>query len=260
MNVAPSSCPFLLTRRLAPAIMCLAGLLSIATAQDIPRHVATIPAKQTEAVEERMERQALINTHSKKKDTQLVFVGDSLTQMWETDDAGKPTWNKYWVPLKVANYGVSGDRTEHVLWRLDNGNLDGLQPKLIVLLIGTNNAGQQFEVDDYHCSPQQTADGIRAILAKLKTKCPSAKILLLGILPRGEEETDRVRVQTNATNKIIRTYADETTIFFLDVGAKLLKPNGDGNVMIQPDMLHLSAQGYQILADAIAPTVKRLMQ
>lgn len=242
------------------ALLCFVSIPCALCAEEIPRHVATTPIKQVEAADEWMERHLELNALSSQKDTQIAFVGDSLTQMWATDDAGKPTWNKYWVPLKAANFGISGDRTEHVLWRLENGNLDGLKPKLIVLLIGTNNAGQQFEVDDYQCSPQQTADGIRAIIAKLKEKCPSSKILLLGILPRGEEETDRVRVQTNATNQIIRNFADQKTVFYLDIGKKFLKPNGDGEVSTQPDMLHLSRKGYQIWADAIAPTVKNLMK
>lgn len=248
-------------RKLPSFLVLMLGFLApLAVADEIPRHVATTPVAQVEEAADWMERHQQLNALSQKKDTQLVFIGDSLTQMWETDDAGKPTWKKYWVPLKAANFGISGDRTEHVLWRLENGNLDGLTPKLIVLLIGTNNAGQQFEMDDYKCTPQQTADGIRAILAKLKAKCPAAKILLLAIFPRGEDETDRVRKLNTQTNKLIRTFADEKTVFFLDIGKKFLKPNGHGDETIQPDLLHFSAKGYQIWADAIVPTVRKLMQ
>lgn len=103
------------------------------------------------------------NEISKQDEAQLVFLGDSITQGW--DRAGKAVWEKYWAPLKVANLGISGDRTEHVLWRLAHGNFDGLRPKLVVLLIGTSNTGHegrsQKELDGavYHCTPEQAADG-----------------------------------------------------------------------------------------------------
>lgn len=238
----------------------LAGLVPLFAAE-IPRHVATIAVAQTEEAADWLETHRELNELSeKKKDAQVVFVGDSITEMWERDEAGKPTWKKNWAPLKAANFGLHGDRTEHVLWRLEHGNMDGLSPKVIVVLIGTNNTGQQFEPGGYQCTARQTADGIGAILAKLKTKCPNAKILLLGILPRGEEDTDPARKQNEATNALIAPMADGKTVYYLDIGKRFLKPNGDGNVAVQPDMLHLSAKGYQIFADAIFPTVKMLME
>lgn len=222
-------------------------------------HVATTPVAQTENAADWLETHAECNEQNEQTDSPLVFLGDSLMQMWQKDDNGKPTWSRYWAPLKAVNYGIAGDRTEHVLWRLDHGALDGRSPKLVVLCIGTNNAGQQFEVEDYHCTPRQTADGIAAILQRINAKCPGAKVLLLAILPRGEEESDPARKLNEATNALIKTYADGKQIFFLDVGTKFLKPNGDGDVTIQPDMLHLSRKGYQIWAEAIAPSVRELL-
>lgn len=96
-------------------------------------------------------------------------------------------------------------------------------------------------------------------MGRLRSKCPNAKILLLAILPRGDEPTDPARRQNEATNELIRPLADDRTVFSLDIGKKFLKPNGDGDVTIQPDMLHLSAKGYRIWAEAIHPTVLKLL-
>ena len=136
-------------------------------------------------------RHESFNVISKQGEAQLVFLGDSITHGW--DGKGKAVWTKDWAPLKAANFGIGGDRTEHVLWRLEHGNFDGLKPKAIVLMIGTNNTGHQGrpqkELDGavYQCTAEQTAEGIKAILAQLRQKCPDAKILVLGIFPRGAE-------------------------------------------------------------------------
>ena len=232
---------------------------SLALAGDVPKHIATTPVAQTEYAADWMETHDECNLQNEQTEAPLVFVGDSLTQMWQKDDNGKPTWKQFWEPLGALNYGIAGDRTEHVLWRLDHGALDGLKPKLVVLCIGTNNAGQQFEVEGYHCTPQQTADGILAIIQRIQTKCHGAKVLLLGIPPRGEEASDPARQLNEATNAIIHGYANGKSVYYLDVGKMFLKPNGDGDVTVQPDMLHLSDKGYRIWAEAIAPTVRELL-
>jgi N-acetylglucosamine-6-sulfatase len=202
-------------------------------------------------------RHAQFNAISQKGEAELVFLGDSITQGWE--GAGKQVWEQKWAPLKAANFGIGGDRTEHVLWRLENGNFDGLKPKAIVLMIGTNNTGHQ-KPDGYQCSAQQTAEGVKAILDKLKAKCPGAKILLLAIFPRGADGNDAFRKQNEATNTIIKSYADEKAVFFMDIGAKFLQPDGTLTTEIMPDRLHLSEKGYDIWADAIEGKVKELMK
>lgn len=247
-----------LFRRIVSGI--LGPLVATGFAADIPKHVATTPVAQTEDAADWLETHRGMNELSDRKDARVAFVGDSITEMWEHDDNGKPTWRRYWAPLKAVNFGLHGDRTEHVLWRLDHGNMDGLNPDVIVLLIGTNNSGQQFEPGGYTCTAQQTADGIRAIVGRLRSKCPNAKVLLLAILPRGEEPTDPARRQNEATNALIKTLADDKTVFYMDIGKKFLKANGDGDVTLQPDMLHLSAKGYRIWAEAIHPTVLKLLR
>ena len=209
-------------------------------------------------------RHESFNEIAKKGEAQLVFLGDSITHGWE--GKGKAIWEQTWAPLKAANFGIGGDRTEHVLWRIDHGNFDGIKPKEIVLMIGTNNTGHQGrpqkELDGavYQCSAQQTAEGIKAILAKLQQKCPDAKILLLAIFPRGANKDDALRKQNEATNGIIKGFADDKKIFFLDIGDKFLEPDGTLPKTVMPDLLHPNEKGYQIWSDAIEARVKELLK
>ena len=119
-------------------------------------------------------RQDQLNARVKRHpDAQLLFIGDSITHGWE--GGGKEVWQKYYKPRKAINLGIGGDRTEHVLWRLDHGNLDGLHPKLAVLMIGTNNAASN--------TPDEIADGIKAIVEKMRTRVPECKVLILASSP-----------------------------------------------------------------------------
>ena len=203
------------------------------------------------------------NEISKKGEAKLVFLGDSITAGWRSK--GKEVWEKYWASLDAVNFGIGGDRTEHVIWRLDHGNFDGLDPKAIVLMIGTNNTGHQNraqkELDGaiYQCSAQQTADGIKAIIDRLKKKCPHAKILINAIFPRGEKPEDPLRKQNEATNAIIKGYADEKRVFFIDFNSKFLTDDGTLTTEFMPDRLHPGAAGYEIWASAIESKVKELL-
>src|SRR5436189_5117865 len=124
-------------------------------------------------------RHESFNEISKKGEAQLVFLGDSITHGWESK--GKAVWEKYWASLQAANFGIGGDRTEHVLWRLEHGNFDGLKPKEVVIMIGTNNTGHQGrpqkELNDavYECSAAQTAEGVKTIVDKLNSRFPGTK-------------------------------------------------------------------------------------
>jgi lysophospholipase L1-like esterase len=239
-------------------VFLFAALTSILLAQE-PKNYATTPVLHP-GTEKRHE---WFNEISNKGEAQLVFLGDSITQGWEGN--GKEAWQKYWAPLKAANFGIGGDRTEHVLWRLENGNFDGLKPKAIVLMIGTNNTGHQGrpqkELDGaiYQSTAPQTAEGVKVIVAKLKEKCPGSKILLLGIFPRGETPADKFRQQNEETNAIIKNLADNKTVSFMDIGSKFLQPDGTLSREIMPDLLHLSPKGDEIWAEAIASKVKELL-
>ncbi len=218
-------------------------------------HVATTPVERPE--ERCQERHARFNEISKQGEAELVFLGDSITQGWE--GKGKAMWDQHFAPLKAANFGTGGDRTEHVLWRLHNGNFDGLKPKLVVLMIGTNNTGHTGR-NGYECSAQQTADGVREILNVLAQKCPDTKVLLLAIFPRGENAEDPLRKQNEETNALIKEFADGQRVHWRDLGPKFLNADGTLSREIMPDVLHLSEQGYQIWAEAILPDVQALLR
>lgn len=211
-----------------------------------------------------MKRHESFNAISKKGEAQLVFLGDSITQGWEKN--GKDVWAKTWEPLKAANFGIGGDRTEHVIWRLQNGNFDGIKPKLVVLMIGTNNTGHQGRPAAEHggvayaSSAEQTAEGVKMILDILGKKLPETKVLLLGIFPRGATKEDAMRKQNIATNNLISGLADNKRVFYMDIGNTFLQPDGTLPKEIMPDLLHLSAQGYQMWSDAIESKVKELMK
>ena len=246
-----------------PRLLLLCGMLTSLT-QVACTHVTNyaVEAVLHPGTEKRHES---FNAISKKGEAELVFLGDSITHSFESKN-GKAVWEKYWAPLQAANFGISGDRTEHVLWRLDHGNFDGLKPKAIVIMIGTNNTGHQGrpqkEIKDavYQCTAQQTAEGIKAIIAQLQGKCPEAKILLLAIFPRGADKNDKFRQQNEATNAIIKGYADDQKVFFMDVGGKFLDAEGKLSREIMPDLLHPNEKGYQIWAEAIEVKVKALLQ
>ncbi len=188
---------------------------------------------------------------AKKKRVDLLMIGDSITHGWE--GRGKATWQKYYAQRNAFNIGFSGDRTENVLWRLQNGAISGISPKLAVLMIGTNNAGHRRE------KSQHTALGIKTILKELKKRLPKTKILVLAIFPRGAKPNDHLRKLNVATNKIIAKYADNKSIFFLDINPVFLDRNGDLPKSIMPDRLHPNQKGYEIWAKAMEPTIKRLM-
>ena len=232
-------------------LLFLAGVVGAETVKS----VATTPVERPE--ERNQQRHAKFNEVSKAGEAQLVFLGDSITQGWE--GKGKAMWEQHFAPMKAANFGIGGDRTEHVLWRLANGNFDGLKPKLVVLMIGTNNTGHQGR-DGYVCTAQQTADGVKEILAVLEKKCPQAKVLLLGIFPRGPDAMDKFRVQNEETNAIIKGYADGKRVFWKDLGSVFLAKDGTLSKEIMPDLLHLNEKGYQMWAEAILPEVTAIMK
>ena len=191
------------------------------------------------------------NAISKEGKATLVFLGDSITQSWE--GGGKAVWDKYYEKRNAANFGVSGDRTENVLWRLDHGNFDGLSPKLIVVMIGTNNTGHRKD------PAAETAAGVGAILDRLKVKCPKSKILLLAIFPRGETKTDELRVINDEANTLIRTLADGKRVVWKDVSDKFLDASGAMKKDLMPDLLHPNTKGYEVWAEAMDPEISKLL-
>lgn len=188
---------------------------------------------------------------AKEGKAQLVFLGDSITAGWAGN--GKEVWPKAFGAYTPANFGIGGDRTQHVLWRIQNGELDGIKPKAVVIMIGTNNSGQD--------PAEGIAKGVTAIVETVRAKQPQAKILLLAVFPRGEKASPNPgRDKLKQVNAIIAKLDDGKNIFYLDIGDKLMQPDGSLAKEIMPDFLHLSAAGYQIWADAISPKLAELMK
>jgi len=179
----------------------------------------------------------------------LLFLGDSITEGW----GNNAVWQKTYAPLNAANFGIGGDTTENVLWRILNGEIDGISPKVAVLMIGTNNFGLEGH------QPPDVAKGITTIVQTLRKKLPATKILLLGIFPRDEKPNTDARKKIQKVNEQIAGLDDKKNVRFLDIGAKFTSPDGSLSKEIMPDFLHLSEKGYQIWADAIDPLLKQLM-
>lgn len=189
------------------------------------------------AISKDPDRHAQFLERSKQGDIDLVFLGDSITDLWPR--VGEWSWQKL-APYKPANFGIEGDCTEHLLWRLDHGELDAISPKVVVLLIGSNNV---FYFADE--TPKWTARGIEKIVTVIQERSPASKVLLLGIFPRDEKDS-RVRRTITAVNREIQRLDDGAHVRFVDIGAQFL--DGDGNIPadIMPDKVHLSAKGYAI--------------
>lgn len=181
----------------------------------------------------------------------LLMIGDSITHSWENH--GKKVWEKYYTHRKAVGLGFSGDRTENVIWRLQNGEVDGISPKLAILMIGTNNTGHRMD------SPEDIALGIEHILSELQKRLPETKILLLGIFPRGAKANDKMRVNNDLTNARIKNFADGERVFYLNINHKFLDAKGNLSKDVMPDLLHPHAKGYKIWAEAMEPMVADLM-
>lgn len=181
----------------------------------------------------------------------LVFLGDSITQGWENE--GKAAWGQHFAKHNAVALGFGGDRSENLLWRLQHGEIDGMAPKAIVLMIGTNNTGERLE------DPALTVAGIQANLAEIRKRQPQAKVLLLALFPRGEKPDDLLRRHNARINALLPALADGKRVFFLDIGPQLMNPDGTLSKDILPDFLHLSPQGYDLWARSLEATLTSLM-
>ncbi|CAM3032191.1 GDSL-type esterase/lipase family protein [Rariglobus hedericola] len=182
----------------------------------------------------------------------ILFLGDSLTALW--DKEGKTVWDARFAPLKAANYGIGGNSTRQVIWRLENGEIDNLNPKLVVLMIGTNN----IYSDHNSGTDAEITEGVAKIVGLIHAKAPAAKVLLLGVLPR---QNAFFTNRTAALNKELSAYASKSKIQFIDASAKFLNAGGTITpALFKSDQVHLSTEGYTILADAIQPAVTALLK
>ncbi|MCD6339975.1 MAG: sulfatase-like hydrolase/transferase [Verrucomicrobia bacterium] len=196
------------------------------------------------------ERDRQKQAEARRGDAELVFIGDSITHGWE--GRGKEVWQEYYADRHPLNLGFSGDRTEHVIWRLTHGEFARVKPKAAVVMIGTNNTGHLMQ------DPEQVAAGIRRIIDIILERSPKTKVLLLGVFPRGHSPLDMGRLNNIAINQIIRRFADNKRVFYMDIGHVFLDPDGALPKSLMPDYLHPNAEGYRRWAEAIEPMLKKL--
>lgn len=193
-----------------------------------------------------------INLQVKTQPYRVLYLGDSITERWNEPLWGaKKVWDANMPQRGVLNAGVSGDRTEHLRWRLDHGNLDGPAPKLMLLMIGTNDLG-------HGRPPNEAAEGVRQTLIKLREKLPNSKIMLFGLTARGAAPWDDLRVKASQVNQMIGSCADGQTIWAADIGGPLLDAKGMLSVTLAPDYLHFSAAGYEKLAPQVDNWIDQL--
>ena len=169
----------------------------------------------------------------------LVFLGDSITNGWQWGEHVQ-LWDRYFGQYDPANFGIGGDRVEHLLWRIENGELDRVRPRAVILLIGTNNI-------DWPAA--QIRDGVITVVRRVQEKLPEAPIVLMGIFPRGTEE---MRAKVVAVNADLAKLHDGKAIHFLDIGKRFLSEDGSLRKDLLPDELHINYKGYQIWAEALS--------
>jgi lysophospholipase L1-like esterase len=178
----------------------------------------------------------------KGKPCDIIFIGDSITQMWLT--RGRDVWEKYYAHRHALDFGVGADSTQHVLWRLDHMDVASFRPKVAVVMIGTNNTLN---------SPNEIAAGVKAVLAKTEQTFPGVRIVLMSILPN-----TRANAKMQAVNAITRTFADGRSVYYLDLAAQMT-PEGDSWKGLGPDKLHLTPEGYELWAQELDPLLAKLL-
>jgi len=186
-----------------------------------------------------------LNVRLKQASPSVVFLGDSITEGWAAD----PTWPAVRDQYNAMGLGIGYDRTQNVLWRIRNGHFTYAKPRLAVLLIGTNNIANGD-------TPESAAWGVGAVLRALREASPNTRVVLLGLLPRGEKPDDGLRQAAAATNRLLAACADDKTVFFRDIGAAFLDPAGRLSPEVSPDFLHLSRKGYAVFTAQVEPILR----
>ena len=183
-------------------------------------------------------------------DCDILLLGDSITEGWNQTTL----WEERYPHLKIANFGIGGDTTANLLWRLENGEIGALKPQVIVMMIGTNNLGRNED------RPAAVVNGIQAIVSVLHARLPGAKIVLLGVLPVGQEPKTRIRKQVDEMNtQLVKTLHDGHSVFVANLADAVLETDGSISASTMADFLHPTPAGYQRLAEALFPQLERMV-
>jgi lysophospholipase L1-like esterase len=249
------------TRIWLAALLLLQGMLHVDAAHpgQPPIEHADQPMARTDANSLKAHEQLLAKRTLGKID--VYFMGDSITRRWGTSDRQYAdllrNWNENFKGWNAADFGWGGDKTQNMLWRLEQGELDGVNPKVIVLMAGTNNIGDVSPADDSQVRAAETVRGVAAVLKELRRRAPNATLVLMAITPRN----DNIKVMPiiDAVNRDIARLADGHRIRYLNINARLADGHGVLLTGMTSDGLHLTAKAYQLWADALKPIlVERL--
>lgn len=237
--------------RLSTSVLLVAIAFAVAQTNEPPatnQCVVPVPRSDDRGTNRFLELNRRVKEDAGK--ARLVFVGDSITQGWEGN--GRQVWAKYYAHRHALNLGIGSDHTQHVLWRLEHGNLDGLHPKVAVVLVGVNNAPDETN------TPRMILEGVTAVVQKLRQMLPQTKVLLLGIFPLREDFNPQ-RAKILQVNQALHKLADGQWIHFLDFGHLFLGPDGRIPKEVMRDFLHPSPLGYQLWAQAMEPKLAELL-
>ncbi len=192
----------------------------------------------------------------------ILWIGDSITRRWEAD--GKDVWEKYYGSRNAMNFGISADHTAHVLWRLEHAPMEKISPKIIILLIGTNNLGlRKPNSSDPFSTPSETVEGIQKIVNRLKDLYPKTKIVLMELFPRSASSTDALRLGVQEVNQQLESLYQNTNVDnvkLCNINNLLLDAKGELTQEIMSDYLHPTAAGYEIWANAVEPMIVEALE
>ena len=238
------------------ACFAVASLLS---AESVPSTRADLPVERTDRNSQTAHEQLLAKREKGRID--IYFEGDSITRRWGATDYPQllENWRKNFFGWNAADFGWGADRVENILWRLQRGELDGVNPEVIVLLAGTNNVGNALPHEGIDAAAANVADGISAVLRVLREKAPDARIILMGIFPRNDNMA--VMPEIDAINIRLSKMADGTRIRYLNINDKLADSTGKlfEGMMNANDKLHPTLNGYQVWADALKPLLAGIL-
>jgi lysophospholipase L1-like esterase len=261
-------------RPLVSALLC-AALLPFAAAQTpaapapaAAPAVTPVKVDASAAIEKKDTNGAFRKAHDsflargKAGPVGLLFLGDSITAGWTK---APHIWEHYFGKYQPANFGIGGDQTQHVIWRIENGELDGLTPKVTVLMLGTNNSGGH--------TAEEIAAADKKIVELIRAKMPATKVLLLAIFPRGARKDKDGKITEaaiadaakrtaviNAVNAELAKLDDGQNVRFLDIAPVFLGQDGKIPFALMPDQLHPVAAGYQLWADAMKPLLTEMLK
>jgi lysophospholipase L1-like esterase len=248
------------------AALILAALLPAALAQTPPPEAAPAahPHPDASAATPKTDKGQFLKRHEsflargKSGPIGLLFLGDSIMDNWRT--RAPKIWEDNYGKYQTANFGIGGDTTQNVIWRIANGELDGIHPRVVVLMIGTNNSASN--------TPEEIFAADKKIVNLIREKIPETKVLLLAIFPRGKRQNTNgtpdnyvLRMSViRPTNDLLATLDDGKNVRYLDIGSKFFGPDGQIPDTIMSDHLHPTAAGYQIWVDAMQPLLDEMMR